>query len=37
MKLNANYILETTNAKSVEVKFYTADRLPCFSCEMFKI
>ena len=32
MKLNANY----ANAKSVQIKFYTADRLPCFACQMFK-
>ena len=37
MKLNANYMLETANAKSVQIKFYMADRLPCFGCQMFKI
>lgn len=27
---------QTANAKSVQIKFYTADRLPCFGCHMFK-
>lgn len=29
-------MLQTANAKSVQIKFYTADRLPCFGCQMFK-
>ena len=36
MKLDANYVLQAANAKSVQIKFYTADRLPCFGCQMFK-
>ena len=31
------YAIETANAKSVQIKFYMADRLPCFGCQMFKI
>ena len=29
-------MLESANAKSVQIKFYSADRLPCFGCQMFK-
>ena len=30
IKLNVNYMLQAANV------FYTADRLPCFGCQMFK-
>ena len=29
-------MLQSANAKSVQIKFYTADRLPCFDYQMFK-
>ena len=29
-------MLQSANAKSVQIKFYTADRLPYFGCQMFK-
>ena len=29
-------MLQSVNAKSVQIKFYTADRLPCFGCQIFK-
>ena len=29
-------MLQSANAKSVQIKFHTADRLPCFGCQMLK-
>ena len=29
-------MLQTANAKSVQIKFYTGDRLSCFGCQIFK-
>ena len=28
--------LYATDSERSEIKFYTADRLPCFDCQMFK-